>query len=384
MSETVLLPQGFLGAGLRAGIKKSGAKDLAVIVNRGPSRFGTAVFTSNKVVAAPVTWSRSVVRDNEVSAIILNSGGANACTGPDGFADTHKTGEYLAEKLGISSSDIVICSTGMIGERLPLEKILSGIDVAVNSLTSDSGFDLAEAIMTTDTHAKYFSKEVSGVRIFGAAKGAGMLAPSLATMLSVVAIDAVPHPDAEEIFRRAVSQTFNRIDSDGCMSTNDTVTFMASGSSGIELAAEELFAILYECCNYLAQALIGDAEGHSKIVAITTVNASSIQDAESIGKACARNNLLKCAIHGEDPNWGRILAAIGTVDAEYDPHTLDVSINGVMVCRDSAPGEDRALVDMSAKKVEIVIDLKSGSEQATIWTNDLTAEYVHENSDYSS
>ena len=384
MSVKVPLPQGFVASGLSAGIKKSGAKDLALIVNQGPITFGTAVFTSNKIVAAPVTWSRSVVKDNEVAAILLNSGGANACTGPDGFADTHKSGEYVAEKLGISSSDIVICSTGMIGERLPMDNLLAGIDKAVASLSSDSGVDIAEAIMTTDTHAKHFSSTKNGVHIYGMAKGAGMLAPSLSTMLSVVAIDAIPQANAVQIFHDVVAKTFNRIDSDGCMSTNDTVTFMASGASGVTLSDSELFDLLFECCDFLAQSLIGDAEGHSKIVSITTVNAASVEEAEAIGKACARNNLLKCAIHGEDPNWGRILAAIGTVDAEFDPHSIDVSLNGVMVCKNSAPGESRTLVDMGGKRVEILIDLKAGTESATIWTNDLTAEYVHENSDYSS
>ena len=384
MSAKVLLPQGFRGAGVAAGIKKSGARDLALIVNEGPKKFGTAVFTSNKIVAAPVTWSKMVVKDREVAAILLNSGGANACTGPEGFADTHKSGEYLAEKLGISSADIVICSTGMIGERLPMDHLLPGIDGAIDSMSESSGVELAEAIMTTDTHPKYFSHERNGVRIFGMAKGAGMLAPSLATMLSVVAIDAIPQENMEKIFRQVVSETFNRIDSDGCMSTNDTVTFMASGSSGLTLSDDELYTLLFDCCDFLAKSLINDAEGHSKVVSITTINAASILDAEKVGKACARNNLLKCAIHGEDPNWGRILAAIGTVDAVFNPDSIDVSLNAVMVCRDSAPGEDRASVDMSGKQIEIVIDLKSGAHAATIWTNDLTAEYVHENSDYSS
>ena len=384
MSETVLLPQGFRGSGLAAGIKKSGAKDLALIVNEGPVKFGTAVFTSNKIVAAPVTWSQMVVKDREVSAILLNSGGANACTGPEGFADTHRSGEYLAQRLGISSADIVICSTGMIGERLPMDRLLSGIDSAIESLTATSGVNLAESIMTTDTHPKYFSKISNGVRVFGMAKGAGMLAPSLATMLSVIAIDAVPQESADEIFREVISKTFNRIDSDGCMSTNDTVTFMASGASGVTMSDADLHDLLFECADYLAKSLINDAEGHSKVIAITTVNAESILDAELIGKACARNNLLKCAIHGEDPNWGRILAAIGTVNVTFDPHSIDVSLNGVMVCRNSAPGDDRTGVNMSGKQVEILIDLKSGSHSATIWTNDLTAEYVHENSDYSS
>ncbi len=380
----ISLPQGFRAAGVAAGIKKSGAKDLALIVNEGPTKFGSAVFTSNAIVAAPVTWSKQVVKDGEVTAVLLNSGGANACTGPEGFADTHASAEYVADKLDLSSGDVVICSTGMIGERLPMDRILSGIDLAVSNLDVNTGLSVAEAIMTTDTHPKYFNGENRGVKIFGMAKGAGMLAPSLATMLSVVAIDALPSENMREIFESVIGETFNRIDSDGCMSTNDTVLLMASGASGVTLSNDELRSMLFECCEHLSQALIADAEGHSKIIAIKVVGAESVADAELVGKSCARNNLLKCAIHGEDPNWGRVLAAIGTTSAVFDPYSIDVSLNGVMVCKNSAPGEERSKVDMSDKRVEILIDLKAGSETATIWTNDLTAEYVHENSDYSS
>ncbi len=379
------LPLGFRGAGIAAGIKSSGAKDLALIVNEGPKRFASAVFTSNKVVAAPVTWSRQVVADGEVTAVVLNSGGANACTGPEGFADTHKTAEVVAKTLGISASDVVVCSTGLIGSRLPMDNLMAGVVKAAGLLDRDSGSDTAQAIMTTDSHAKYFSVTVNGVSIYGMAKGAGMLAPSLATMLSVVAIDAIVDPAVgDRVFKKVVDRTFSRIDSDGCMSTNDTVLFMASGASGIELTEKELEHMVMECCGYLAMELIGDAEGHSKIVTIVTKNAKSEADALEVGRSCARNNLLKCAIHGEDPNWGRVLAAIGTTSADFDPYTIDVSLNGVMVCRNSAPGDDRTLVEMSDKEVEILIDLKAGDSQATIWTNDLTAEYVHENSSYSS
>jgi glutamate N-acetyltransferase/amino-acid N-acetyltransferase len=378
------LPQGFVGAGISAGIKSSGNPDLAVIVNQGPSRFGAAVFTSNRVVAAPVIWSRQVVADNEVAAVILNSGGANACTGPEGFADTHATAEKVAEVLGLSSADVVVCSTGLIGERLPMRKIFAGITQAANELSNDSGLACATAIMTTDSHPKHYSSDKNGVKIFGMAKGAGMLAPSLATMLSVIAIDAVLPESAQEIFEDAISRTFNRIDSDGCTSTNDTVLFMSSGASGVAITAQDLRSMLFDCADYLAKELIADAEGHSKIVKITTVNAHSESDAVEVGRACARNNLLKCALHGEDPNWGRVLAAIGTTQASFDGLDIDVSLNGVMVCRSSAPGEDRSKVSMSEKEIEILIDLKSGSESATIWTNDLTAMYVHENSAYSS
>jgi len=378
------LPQGFVGAGISAGIKSSGNPDLALIVNQGPSRFGAAVFTSNRVVAAPVIWSRQVVADNEVAAVILNSGGANACTGPEGFADTHATAEKVAEVLALSSGDVVVCSTGLIGERLPMAKIFAGITQATQELSSDSGLACATAIMTTDSHPKHYSGENNGVKIFGMAKGAGMLAPSLATMLSVIAIDAVLPDSAQAIFEDVISRTFNRIDSDGCTSTNDTVLFMSSGASGVAITAEELRSMLFDCADYLAKELIADAEGHSKIVKITTVNARSESDAVEVGRACARNNLLKCALHGEDPNWGRVLAAIGTTQASFDGLDIDVSLNGVMVCRSSAPGEDRSKVSMSEKEIEILIDLKSGSQSATIWTNDLTAMYVHENSAYSS
>jgi len=378
------LPQGFRGSGVAVGIKSSGAPDLALIVNDGPYKYGTAVFTSNKVVAAPVTWSRQVVADNEISAVILNSGGANACTGPEGFADTHRTAEVLAGKLSINAGDVVVCSTGLIGVRLPMEKLLSGIDIAVSSLSREGAEKIAEAIMTTDSRAKYFEKEYLGVRIFGMAKGAGMLAPSLATMLSVIVTDAIVDNSAEKIFREVAAETFDRIDSDGCMSTNDTVTFMSSGASGVRLSHQDLKTLLLECATYLSQQLINDAEGHTKIVEIVTINAASVSDALEVGRSCARNNLLKCALNGNDANWGRVLAAVGTTNALFDPHTIDVSLNGVQVCKNSAPGMDRSEVDLSSKNIRIVIDLKAGMSSGTIWTNDLSAMYVHENSAYSS
>ena len=379
------LPQGFRGAGIAAGIKASGAKDLTLIVNDGPQKFGTAVFTTNKVEAAPVTWSRQVVKDLQVSAAILNSGGANACTGPEGFADTHKTAEHTADALGISSSDLVVASTGMIGIRLPMENILRGVTSAVSELTDDSGISLAEGIMTTDSHPKFHSSSIDGVEVFGIAKGAGMLAPSLATMLSVVITDAVVEPaQAKAVFERVVGRTYNRIDSDGCTSTNDTVLLMASGASGITLTESELEELLMKCCSDLSYQLIADAEGHSKIIQITVTGAATEEDAVAVGRACSRNNLLKCAIHGEDANWGRVLAAVGTVDANMDGQNIDVSLNGVMVCKASTPAENRDLVVMKEKQVNIVIDLHVGNATATVWTNDLTAMYVHENSAYSS
>lgn len=379
------LPSGFSGAGVSAGLKSNDSKDLTVIVNEGPQYFGTAVFTTNKIVAAPVTWSMEVVRDNEVKAVILNSGGANACTGPDGFVDTHKTAEHVAELLSISASDVVVCSTGLIGVRLLMDKLLNGASAAIANLSNASLIDCATGIMTTDSKPKISTSEISGTTFTGIAKGAGMLAPSLATMLSVIMTDAiVDEYSAKLIFEKIVDRTFNRIDSDGCTSTNDTVLFLASGASGVSLPDAQLESALQKICSELSFQLIADAEGHSKIVSITTINALSESDAVAVGRACARNNLLKCALHGEDPNWGRILAAIGTTSATFDPYRIDVNLNGVQVCTDSSPGADRDLVDMSGEIIEIVIDLNMGSESATIMTNDLSAMYVHENSAYAT
>ena len=379
------LPSGFSGAGVSAGLKSNDSKDLTVIVNEGPQYFGTAVFTTNKIVAAPVTWSMEVVRDNEVKAVILNSGGANACTGPDGFVDTHKTAEHVAELLSISASDVVVCSTGLIGVRLLMDKLLNGASAAIANLSNASLIDCATGIMTTDSKPKISTSEISGTTFTGIAKGAGMLAPSLATMLSVIMTDAiVDEYSAKLIFEKIVDRTFNRIDSDGCTSTNDTVLFLASGASGVSLPDAQLEFALQKICSELSFQLIADAEGHSKIVSITTINALSESDAVAVGRACARNNLLKCALHGEDPNWGRILAAIGTTSATFDPYRIDVNLNGVQVCTDSSPGADRDLVDMSGEIIEIVIDLNMGSEIATIMTNDLSAMYVHENSAYAT
>ena len=383
--QSMKLPKGFQGAGIAAGIKSSGNKDLALIVNSGPQIFGTAVFTSNQVVAAPVIWSRQVIRDNQVAAVVLNSGGANACTGPEGFADTHKTAEKVAETVGVSAADVIVCSTGLIGVRLPMDNLLTGVELATQSLSESTLVDVATAIMTTDSKPKISLLERNGVSFAGIAKGAGMLAPSLATMLSVVMTDAIVEPEfAIHCFKSAVEKSFNRIDSDGCTSTNDTVLLMASGASGKTLSREELQSALNEITMDLSRQLIADAEGHSKIISIQTINAKSERDAVEIGRACARNNLLKCALHGEDPNWGRVLAAIGTTNAVMDASNIDVTLNGVQVCKASAPGEDRNLVKMSDELIEIIIDLHMGSASATIWTNDLTAEYVHENSAYAT
>ena len=378
------LPQGFKSASIAAGLKSTGALDLTLIQNQGPLFMGAAVFTSNKVVAAPVTWSRQVAKGGTVRAAVLNSGGANACTGPQGFADTHKTAEHVGHLLNVSAGEIIVCSTGLIGELLPMEKILTGLDAIAPVLSSDGLQTSAQAIMTTDSVPKIATATINGAEFAAIAKGAGMLAPALATMLSVVMTDAVVSHNAQEIFQRVTDRTYNRIDSDGCTSTNDTVLFMASGASGVSISDSDLEAILMKVCGSLADQLIADAEGSTKTVAIKVVNAATEKDAVEVGRACARNNLLKAAIFGGDPNWGRVLAAAGTADAHLDPLTIDVKLNGVQVCTNSAPDADKLAVNFSARLVEIEIDLKVGSSTATILTNDLSHDYVHENSAYSS
>lgn len=378
-------PLGFRAGAVAAGLKSSGALDLTIIENQGPMFVGAAVFTTNKVVAAPVTWTRQVIADGTLSAVLLNSGGANACTGARGFADTHASAEHVARRLGISSSDVAVCSTGLIGEYLPMEKIVSGIDAIVPELNSGSLEMAARAIMTTDSVPKMAMAHKHEVTVTGIAKGAGMLAPSLATMLSVVMTDAVVIKSGlQEMFTRVCDRTFNRIDSDGCTSTNDTVLFLSSGASGKEISDSDLEELLFDVCSSLAEQLIQDAEGHTKVVSIITKNAATEEDAVSVGRACARNNLLKCALFGGDPNWGRILAAVGTANAQFDPMDVDVSLNGVMVARSSGPGDDRSLVDLSGGDIEIVIDLKFGNAIAKIMTNDLSHDYVHENSAYAT
>jgi len=377
-------PQGFKSASIAAGLKSTGALDLTLIQNQGPLFIGAAVFTSNKVVAAPVIWSRQVAKGGTVRAAVLNSGGANACTGPQGFADTHKTAEHVGHLLNVSAGEVIVCSTGLIGEFLPMEKILTGLDAIAPVLSSDGLQTSAQAIMTTDSVPKIATATINGAEFAAIAKGAGMLAPALATMLSVVMTDAVVSHNAQGIFQRVTDRTYNRIDSDGCTSTNDTVLFMASGASGVNISDSDLEAILMKVCGSLADQLIADAEGSTKTVAIKVVNAATEKDAVEVGRACARNNLLKAAIFGGDPNWGRVLAAAGTADAHLDPLTIDVKLNGVQVCTNSAPDADKSTVNFSARLVEIEIDLKVGSSTATILTNDLSHDYVHENSAYSS
>ena len=378
------LPQGFRSASVAAGLKSTGALDLTIIENQGPNFTAAAVFTTNKVVAAPVTWSRQVAKGGIVRAVVLNSGGANACTGPQGFADTHKTAEHVGQSLNVSSGEVIVCSTGLIGELLPMPKIITGIESIVPVLSNDGLQTSAQAIMTTDSVPKIATANFNGAEFAGIAKGAGMLAPALATMLSVIMTDAVVSENSQEIFQRATDRTYNRIDSDGCTSTNDTVLFMSSGASGVKIADHELEDMLMQVCGSLSAQLIADAEGSTKTVAIKVVNAASEKDAVEVGRACARNNLLKAAIFGGDPNWGRVLAAVGTADAQMDPLAIDVKLNGVQVCTNSAPDGDKTTVKFDARLVEIDIDLKVGTSTATIMTNDLTHDYVHENSAYST
>ncbi|WP_024288670.1 bifunctional glutamate N-acetyltransferase/amino-acid acetyltransferase ArgJ [Cellulomonas sp. KRMCY2] len=390
---SVTAPRGFRAAGVTAGLKPSGRPDVSLVVNDGPRHDAAAVFTTNRVVGAPVTWSRQVVADGVVHAVVLNSGGANVCTGPGGFADVHETAEHVGELLGISSGDVVVCSTGLIGERLPLMTLLAGITAAVGVLAEDGGDDAAVAIMTTDTVPK--TVHVAGGRgtaswsVGGMAKGAGMLAPAMATMLCVLTTDAVVDAaTADAALRAATRVTFDRVDSDGCMSTSDTVTLLASGASGVEVGHDELVEVLTEACGILARALVADAEGATHDIAVHVVGAQSQDAAVAVGRAVTRSNLFKAAMYGNDPNWGRILAQVGTVPVEvaaFDPDRLDVSINGVQICRAGGVGEPRSLVDLAAQReVHVEIDLHAGPAAATVWTNDLTHDYVHENSAYST
>jgi glutamate N-acetyltransferase/amino-acid N-acetyltransferase len=382
---TTTYAKGFRASGVTAGLKGSGKPDVALVVNDGPLDAAACVFTSNRVKAAPVLWSEQVVKGGRVQAVVLNSGGANACTGAPGFQDTHATAEATAQALGTGAGAVVVCSTGLIGLRLPLDKLLPGVALAARELSVDGGPLAAQAICTTDTVSKTATADGSGFAVGGMAKGAGMLAPALATMLVVVTTDAVADSATLDlVLREATRTTFDRIDSDGCQSTNDTVLLMASGASGTTPALADLQAAVTQVCADLARQLIADAEGASKEVAIEVVNAASEADALEVARSVARNNLLKCALHGNDPNWGRVLAAVGTTAAAFDPDQLDVAMNGVQVCRAGGVGEDRSLVDLSPRECRITVDLHAGDATVTVWTNDLTADYVHENSAYST
>ena len=386
---TVTSPQGFRAAGVTAGLKASGRPDLALVVNDGPLNVAAGVFTTNRVVAAPVVWSRQAVADGVAHAVVLNSGGANACTGPEGFADTHRTAEHVAQALDTSPGDVLVCSTGLIGERLPMGLLLPGVDAAVEALSTQGGEAAATAIMTTDTVAKTVHVAGDGWSVGGIAKGAGMLAPGLATMLVVLTTDAaLAAPAADDALRAATRTTFDRVDSDGCMSTNDTVLLLASGASGVVPEPAAFLDALTQACAELARALVADAEGASHDIAVTVLNATTEDAAVAVARAVTRSNLFKAAVYGNDPNWGRVLAAAGTVPADvapFDADRLDVSINGVQVCRAGGVGEDRSLVDLAAaREVQVLLDLHAGGASATVWTNDLTHDYVHENSAYST
>jgi glutamate N-acetyltransferase / amino-acid N-acetyltransferase len=389
---TVTTPKGFRASGVAAGLKSSGGKDVAVVVNDGPDATAAGVFTGNRVKAAPVLWSQQVLKGGVVRSVVLNSGGANACTGTQGFRDTHATAEHTAavlrrgpKPLLIGAGDVAVCSTGLIGEMLPMDKLLPGVTAAVKALTADGGRPAAEAIMTTDTVAKNAVARGDGWSVGGMAKGAGMLAPALATMLVVLTTDAVAGPEAlDTALREATRLTFDRIDADGCMSTNDTVLLLASGASNVQPAQEELTAAVYEVCHDLAQQLIADAEGATKHIAVEVLGAAGEADAVEVGRTVARNNLVKTALFGNDPNWGRILAAVGTTRAAFQPDRVDVAVNGIWVCRGGSAADDRSKVDLSGRDVTIRVHLHEGEMSATIWTTDLSHAYVHENSAYST
>ncbi|MGL5817368.1 MAG: bifunctional glutamate N-acetyltransferase/amino-acid acetyltransferase ArgJ [Phycicoccus sp.] len=382
---TVTAPRGFRASGVAAGLKAGGRPDVALVVNDGPDHTAAAVFTGNRVEAAPVAWSRQVVADGRVDAVVLNSGGANACTGTEGFLDTHRTAEHVAGLLGIAAADVVVCSTGLIGERLPMDRLLAGAGAASSDLSADGGDAAAEAIMTTDTVPKTAEHDAGAWTLGGMAKGAGMLAPALATMLVVLTTDAVATAAAlDTALRAATAVTFDRVDSDGCMSTNDSVVLLASGGSGLAPTQQELTDAVTRVCADLAGQLVADAEGARHDIAVEVRGAASVDDALEVARAVARNTLVKCAVFGEDPNWGRVLAAVGTTTAAFDPAALDVAMNGVQVCRAGGVGEDRTLVDLTGRQVHVEIELHAGDAAATVWTNDLTHDYVHENSAYST
>ena len=382
---SVTTPAGFTASGVAAGIKPSGKKDLALVRNLGPRFAAAGVFTRNRVVAAPVKWSRQVLTDGRLQAVVLNSGGANACTGKPGYADVVTTADAVAAQLDVPATEVAVCSTGLIGVRLPMPALLDGLVAAADALSTASGEEAAQAIMTTDTVTKQASARGDGWTIGGMAKGAGMLAPALATMLVVLTTDAdLDSSGLQEALQQATRLSFDRADADGCMSTNDTVLLMASGASGASPDPAEFTAALTTVCQSLARQLIADAEGAHHEILIEVVGAASERDAEVVGREVARSNLFKCAVFGADPNWGRVLSAVGVTDADFDPERIDVSFNGVQVCRGGEIGEDRSQVDLSGREVHVLIDLHAGQDSATILTTDLTYDYVKENAEYSS
>jgi glutamate N-acetyltransferase/amino-acid N-acetyltransferase len=383
---SVTTPKGFTAAGVTAGIKASGRPDLALVVNNGPDAHAAAVFTSNAFKAAPVVWSADAVADGRLAAVVLNSGGANACTGRAGLDDARQMAAWTSASLGCDVTDVAVCSTGLIGVRLPMNKVLAGIELVTQDLSDEGGPAAAEAIMTTDTVAKQAEyQSAHRWAIGGMAKGAGMLAPALATMLVVITTDAVLPADAlAPALTTATGFTFDRTDSDGCMSTNDTVILLASGASGVEADPEEFTEALTGVCHSLARQLLADAEGSAHDIEVTVSGAANDDDALAVARAIARSNLFKCAVFGNDPNWGRVLAAAGTVAAAFDPDHVDVAFNGVEVFVDGQLGADRSEVDLSGRDVVVDVNLHAGGASATIWTNDLTYDYVKENAEYST
>lgn len=389
---SVTFAQGFSAAGVEAGISAvEGKKDLALVVNNGPLDMAAGVFTSNRFCAAPVQWTRKIVADGHVKAVILNSGGANACTGQPGYEQSKATAQKVAALVGAKDSDIAVCSTGLIGELLPLDHVLSGADKAFAALadTVQAGADASHAIMTTDTKPKTVELEGSnGFHIGGMVKGSGMIAPQLATMLCVITTDAVVSAgQLQAALNAGVEMSFNRIDVDGCMSTNDTVLLLASGASGVEPDPDEFNDLVAQATASLARQIIGDGEGASHDIRVKVIGATTEDAALACGRAVAASNLLKCAISGNDPNWGRIVSSLGTVPPEvapYDSNKVTVDVNGVRICENGGAGRDRSEVDMTPREVHIDIDLHAGNAEATVWTDDLTHEYVHINADYES
>jgi glutamate N-acetyltransferase/amino-acid N-acetyltransferase len=387
----VTQPGGFIASGVAAGLKSSGSKDVALVVNTGPKAHSAAVFTTNRFAAAPVIWSRQILSGGDGRVVVLNSGGANACTGPEGFVDTHLTAELVASGLSALGSgefgagEVFVCSTGLIGERLKMGALEAGVKSAIAELSPTGGVMAAEAIMTTDTKYKVSAVFDHGYTIGGMAKGAGMLAPGMATMLSVITTDAdVDSGFLQKALNAATAQTFDRLDSDGCMSTNDTVILLANAASGVTPNPDQFQKALTKVCEELAQLLMADAEGATKEIHIEVIGARDENDAVMVGRAVSRSNLFKCAMFGQDPNWGRILSAVGTTSAFFEADQVDVSINGVKICVAGGVGEDRSRVDLTPRHVDVLIDLHAGTQRALIRTNDLSIGYVVENSEYST